>query len=196
MPMTAPRDTQAPSVRETLARTFRRAMTEHMRAHTDGTNVNADTLLAADYLNQFHAVVMLLEALPGAGDDIVGELAHWRPADYADHFQTSGFSDRALAVAAYRNAPEHVRASFDWTIQVLAREADMALREVRAHLDAGDRQALPALCADAAGRLGGLLEEAALLVNGAGSKGQAPRRWGTRQVEVDAILAVTGRKIG
>ena len=69
-------------------------MTEHLRAHTDGTNVNAKTLLATDYLNTYNEVVMLLEMLPDAPNELVTDLECWRAKSYREHFQSSGFRDR------------------------------------------------------------------------------------------------------
>ena len=52
--------------RENLARAFKNSMTEHLRAHTKGTNVNEETLLTTDYLNHFNEIIMLLEIVPSA----------------------------------------------------------------------------------------------------------------------------------
>ena len=39
----------------------------------------------------------------------VGEIRHWRPVGYEEHFARSGFSAKALAIAAYRDAPRAIR---------------------------------------------------------------------------------------
>ena len=49
--------------REDIVSAFRSAMIGHFRSHIPGTNINESTLLASDYLNHFHELVMLLEAI-------------------------------------------------------------------------------------------------------------------------------------
>ena len=51
--------------REDIVSAFRSAMIGHFRSHIPGTNINESTLLASDYLNHFHKLVMLLEAING-----------------------------------------------------------------------------------------------------------------------------------
>ena len=48
--------------REDIVAAFRLAMIGHFRSHVPGTNINEATLIASDYLNHFHELVMLLEA--------------------------------------------------------------------------------------------------------------------------------------
>ena len=49
--------------REDIVSAFRTAMIGHFRSHIPGTNINESTLLASDYLNHFHELVMLLDAI-------------------------------------------------------------------------------------------------------------------------------------
>lgn len=72
-------------------------------------NINPDTGLATDYLNHFNEVMMLMEMLPDM-PDCAEDVLDWAPADYTEHFTSSGFKDKDLAVLAYQAAPRHVRA--------------------------------------------------------------------------------------
>ncbi len=75
-------------------------------------NINPDTGLATDYLNHFNEVMMLLEMLPDMPDCAEDVLA-WTPLAYEDHFEISGFSDKKLAVDAYRAAPAVLRENLE-----------------------------------------------------------------------------------
>lgn len=94
-------------------------------------NINPSTGLATDYLNHFNEVVMLLEMLP-AMPECAEDVLCWEPADYETHFENSGFTEKSLAITAFRAAPGHLRAhlealSEDINTAVLA--AQQALRE-------------------------------------------------------------------
>lgn len=179
--------------RQALARQFRQIMTEHIRAHTDGTNVNPVTLLATDYLNHFSEAIMLLEMLPDAPAELAAELAGWRHETYEEHFQRSGFRDKSLAIAGYRNAPEDVREAFDTVTANISGELSDLLADLQAHMQSGDLEALDALCADAVPRLQSKLETAIAVVNGEIGTAQdaisdSAHDAGTSQAAVDALF--------
>ena len=75
-------------------------------------NINPATGLATDYLNRFNEAIMLLEMLSACPDCIEDFLA-WKPATYREHFATSQFKDRALAIEAYEAAEPAVRHCID-----------------------------------------------------------------------------------
>ena len=101
-----------------------------------GTNINAETMLATDYLNHFNEVVMLLEMMPEM-PDCFDELKAWRPKSYKEHFQGSVFSDRELAIEAYDYAPVKHRAPFETIIGCLDNDLLDAIAEVGAAIDGG-----------------------------------------------------------
>jgi hypothetical protein len=49
-----------------------------MRTRIAGTNINAQTLLATDYLNHFNEIAMLLEMVPDM-NDMLDEAKAWQP---------------------------------------------------------------------------------------------------------------------
>jgi hypothetical protein len=151
--------------REDIVAAFRSAMIGHFRSHVPGTNINEATLIASDYLNHFHELVMLLEAIGSEPKEFAGDLLSWRPLTYEEHFSASGFRDKNLAIAAYRRAPPHIRARFDEAVAKLHGEALTLVGEVAAEL-AKTNGCLAETCEKAAQRLRLLIEEANAIANG------------------------------
>ena len=150
--------------REDIVAAFRLAMVGHFRSHVPGTNINESTLLASDYLNHFHELVMLFEAIASEPQSFADDLLSWRPLTYEEHFSESGFRDKNLAIAAYRRAPPRIRARFDEAVARLHGEALTLVAEVASELDGGKR--LDKTCASAAARLRVLIDEANAIANG------------------------------
>lgn len=156
--------------REDIVAAFRTAMLDHFRSHIPGTNINESTLLASDYLNHFHELVMLLEAVASNPEDFAPDLAAWRPLTYEEHFASSGFRDKNLAIAAYQRAPTAVRQSFDEAVARLHSEAVTLIAKVRGALREEGRAALNGTCENAAERLRMLIEAANAIAIGAPRK--------------------------
>jgi hypothetical protein len=151
--------------REDIVSAFRSAMIGHFRSHIPGTNINESTLLASDYLNHFHELVMLFEAISSDPQDFSDDLMSWRPLTYEEHFAESGFRDKNLAIAAYRRAPPKIRARFDEAVARLHGEAVTLVAEVAANLT-GSSGTLNATCEQAVHRLRLLIDEANAIANG------------------------------
>jgi hypothetical protein len=176
--------------REDIVAAFRSAMVSHFRSHIPGTNINEATLLATDYLNHFHELVMLFEAVPAEDQDFTPDLLAWRPLTYEEHFAESGFRDKNLAIAAYRRAPAKIRARFDEAVARLHGEAVTLIGEVAAELNGKNKRRLVKRCAEAAERLRILIDEANTIANG-----EVPGRGGPAavgdvggQASIDALF--------
>jgi hypothetical protein len=169
--------------REDIVSAFRTAMVGHFRSHIPGTNINESTLLASDYLNHFHELVMLLEALSSEPEGFANDLLSWRPLTYEEHFSQSGFRDKNLAIAAYRRAPPKVRARFDDAVARLHGEALTVVASVGAALNSG--RGLDKACLDAAARLRTLIDHANAIANG-----EFPSESGDSEGEVSGQAAV------
>mgnify|MGYP005852819335 CR=1 FL=1 len=152
--------------REDIVAAFRAAMIGHFRSHIPGTNINESTLLASDYLNHFHELVMLLEAVESDPDGFTEDLLGWRPLTYEEHFTASGFRDKALAIAAYHRAPAKVRARFDEAVARLHSEAVTLIAGVAAALKRENKAGLHRSCTEAVARLRVLIEEANAIATG------------------------------
>lgn len=150
--------------REDIVAAFRSAMVGHFRSHVPGTNINEATLLASDYLNHFHELVMLFEAIASEPQSFADDLLSWRPLTYEEHFLELGFRDKNLAIAAYRRAPPRIRARFDEAVARLHGEALTLVAEVASELSGSKR--LDKTCASAAARLRVLIDEANAIANG------------------------------
>jgi hypothetical protein len=149
---------------EDIIAAFRTAMIGHFRSHIPA-NINEPTLLASDYLNHFHELVMLLEAIATEPEGFAEDLMTWRPLTYEEHFAESGFRDKNLAIAAYRRAPPRIRARFDEAVARLHGEAVTLVAEVAADLG-GKTNTLNDTCEKAAQRLRVLIDEANAIANG------------------------------
>lgn len=77
-----------------------------------GTNINPVTFLATDYLNHFNEVIMLLDMVSDV-PECIEDLQDWMPRSYEEHFINSSFSDKSLAVEAYRLADSRYREPLD-----------------------------------------------------------------------------------
>ncbi len=177
--------------RENLARAFKNSMTEHLRAHTKGTNVNSETLLTTDYLNHFNEIIMLLELVPSAPSQFSAELAEWQHESYEEHFTHSGFRDKELAIVCYRNAPDEVRRAFDSSVADMEQEMVMLLQQVQEKIGSGDTEGLSKLCEQQVPRLQDLIQITAGIVNGAVTGGpEAVEEDGAKEEKADAQSAV------
>jgi len=177
--------------RENLARAFKNSMTEHLRAHTEGTNVNPVTLLTTDYLNHFNEIIMLLELVPSAPSQFSAEISDWQHESYEEHFTHSGFRDKELAIVGYRNAPEDVRRAFDSSVADLEQEIVMLLQQVQTKIGDGDTEGLAKLCDEGIPRLQDLIQITAGIVNGAASgETKDTDNASAKEEQVDAQSAV------
>jgi hypothetical protein len=152
--------------REDIVAAFRSAMIGHFRSHIPGTNINQSTLIASDYLNHFHELVMLLEAVASDPEGFTDDLLAWRPLTYEEHFSESGFRDKNLAIAAYRRAPPKIRARFDEAVARLHGEAVTLVGEVATALQGRNKGSVADACAETARRLRLLIDEANAIATG------------------------------
>lgn len=165
-------------------------MMEHLRSHTEGTNVNPETLLTTDYLNHFNEIIMLLELVPSAPSQFAAELAEWEHESYEEHFTHSGFRDKELAIVGYRNAPEDVRRAFDSSVADLEQEMVLLLKQVQDKIADGDTAGLSELCGETVPRLQSLVQVTAGIVNGALPEIDEPEQAASAETPADAQSAV------
>ena len=180
--------------RQAFTKAYRDTISDHLRAHTIGTNVSQDSLLTTDYLNHFNEVVMLLHLLPTAPLEIAADLAEWKPKSYEEHFEASGFRDKALAIAGYQNSPRNIRNAFDTAIADLERELVILLRDVEARVGENDIAGLQRLCNEVVPEILDLIDVAADVVNaqetGGSARGEELFCAGAnpKQAEIDALF--------
>ncbi|MBV6658005.1 MAG: hypothetical protein KI785_09595 [Devosiaceae bacterium] len=81
-------------------------------------NINPTSYLATDYLNHFNEVLMLMEMVPDV-PDMAADVLEWEPRGYAEHFEQSVFTEKALAIEAYAKAPRDTLERFGAVIAEL-----------------------------------------------------------------------------
>lgn len=177
--------------RDAIAAAFQNAMASHLRSHVPGTNINEQTFLASDYLNQFHELVMLLEALPVDPSAFGPDLHRWHAVDYEEHFNRSALSNKDLAIAAYRRAPEKVREQFDSAVARLQAEALRVVATVAQALD--NQSGLEMTCSGAASRLRVLIDDANAIANGYVSEEDGGRGAKRGQITIDTLFRLRKR---
>ena len=98
-----------------------------LRARVRGTNINEQTLLATGFLNYFNEIVMTLEMLPDM-PELLEEIKAWQPKTYQDHFRDRVFTEKDLAIKAYRHAPAKCRRALETTIVQISRLIGIAVK--------------------------------------------------------------------
>ena len=131
-----------------------------------GTNINSVTLLTTDYLNHFNGFMMALEMMPSAPDIMAEEILSWEPITYEEHFRSSGFRDKDLAIEAFPHVPEKFSASFNSTVADLDQVAVDVRERVRDVLEGGETTALVPIAEDGVLELKQLIEVAGSIING------------------------------
>lgn len=185
------REIQEDVSRDAVATAFQNAMVSHLRSHVPGTNINEDTFLASDYLNQFHELVMLLEALPVDPSGFAADLYRWQPVDYEEHFHRSDLNDKDLAIAAYRRSPQKVRERFDTAVARLQGEALRLVAAVGRSLD--NTNDLEMACTGAASRLRVLIDDANAIANGYLSENTEDGSLKPNQITIDTLFRLRKR---
>jgi hypothetical protein len=125
-------------------------------------NINPQTGLATDYLNHFNEAIMLLEMI-GDCPDCLADIRRWRPMNYREHFLTSHFKGRELAIAAYAGADPSARACLDNLASTMTTVIVITRATLTADLPA---QATSQLAARSADWLKELVARAGAVING------------------------------
>jgi hypothetical protein len=136
------------------------------RARLEGANINADTLLATDYLNHFNEIIMILEMLPDC-PECIEEAKEWRPRTYKEHFQASSFKDKELAIEAYDNVPSKFRQPFEQVIDQMNRVVAMTIKRFELAMEeAGDVEAARPFIGEATALLHRMGDMASAVIHG------------------------------
>ena len=130
-----------------------------------GTNINADTFLATDYLNHFNEVVMLLEMLPDM-PECLEDVKESKPKTYQNHFRNSVFSDRDLAIEAYDHVPSRYLIPFEDVMGRLNNAILEAVAGAERALAGGDHDGLTMVVATAMPTIQSFQDMASSIING------------------------------
>jgi hypothetical protein len=133
-----------------------------METRLSDANINPATGLATDYLNRFSEAVMLLDMLASCPEFRPDFLA-WETMSYREHFRSSHFKTRDLAVAAYDTANPDLRNNLD----TLAVTMTVVLEATRAAMDTErPPETITALAENAIRWLKPLIARAGAIING------------------------------
>lgn len=149
-------------------------------AKAEGTNISPQTLLATDYLNHFNEIVMMLDMIPDM-PDCFEDAEAWEPKSYQDHFRSSMFRDKELAIEAYDHVPPRFRQPFEDVIAQMNALIARAVEEIRPRLGAGEDDHLRLICTDASRAIQRLMDVASAIIHGSEARFD--------QKEIDGLLS-------
>ncbi len=130
-----------------------------------GKNINPETLLATDYLNHFNEIVMLLDMVPTL-PECIDDAKAWAPKSYEQHFQDSVFSDKALAILAYQNAPPQFREPFDDTVAAMNTLVAQGLTTIEASMAIGEPGRIELAVSEVSRKLRSRIDRCSAIING------------------------------
>lgn len=131
----------------------------------EGTNISSKTLLATDYLNHFNEIIMTLDMVPSM-PELLEEAKQWQPKTYPEHFRDSTFSDKELAIEAYRHVPKKFRIPFERTIVQMSRIVAATIARTEKEMEAGDQELLQVTITAATQMLQKLSDHASGIIHG------------------------------
>jgi hypothetical protein len=143
-------------------------------------NINPATGLATDYLNHYNEVAMMIGMLADA-PEMVEPILDWRPLGYAAHFRLTNFSDQDVAIAAYDQTSEAVRARF----RTARRRVELAIADVQDLLAATTSP--PGEAAAHASAIFALIASVGAVINGESGAGPASAA-APAQADIDALF--------
>ena len=149
---------------ETISKRYVKALHGQYSKHADTTLVNARSLLSSEFLEQYAALVMLLERFPAAPGALASGLSRWRPRSYEDYFRSAGLHDGPFAIAAFTNAPDNIRRPFLCAVAKLDDESLGAVEAVSQVARRGRADLLPSLCEERAMRLRARINDVAEII--------------------------------
>ncbi len=136
------------------------------RARLAGTNINAESLLATDYLNHFNEAVMMLDLVADM-PEMLDDIKAWKPLSYVEHFRASQFAERDLAIEAYGILPVAQRESFDEAVAQTHARIAAGVGELDAVVAAGgDATRLRNQTMEIGRDLHGLIERVSVIIHG------------------------------
>lgn len=148
-----------------------------------GTNINTETLLATDYLNHLNEPLMLLEMLPDM-PELVSELEMWRPKTYVEHFQASSFTDKDLAIEAYKWVPEEFLLAFEHTVKLANLCVSETIAAVREPIEKEQEAEIRAAVSNGLTALNHLVNRANAIIHG--------QEYVLEQSQIDEIMGDAG----
>ena len=136
-----------------------------LQNRVSGTNINPESLLATDYLNHLNEPLMLLEMLPDM-PELVSELEMWRPKTYVEHFEASSFTDKDLAIEAYKWVPEEFLLAFEHTVKLANLCVSETIAAIRDPIEQKQEAEIQAVVSNGLTALNHLVSRANAIIHG------------------------------
>ncbi|PHZ83378.1 hypothetical protein [Paremcibacter congregatus] len=130
-----------------------------------GKNINAQTLLATDYLNHFNEVHMLIDMLPTM-PDCLEDIKEWVPKSYQEHFADSVFTEKDLAIEAFEHAPAEYRLPFEATVNEMDSLVLKTIQQAETCLERQDTDQLQSVISQYTPKMRDLIEKCGCIING------------------------------
>ena len=145
-------------------------------------NINPKTGLSTDYLNHFNEMVMMIELYP-TSPDVREEILGWKTLKYREHFESSGFRAKSLALIGYELAMDSLKRQLD----VIVAEIDTVLLEAQNAIGSEPHHgAANRALEEAAEAVEMLIARASALINGLAAVDEASAD--DAQAAVDALF--------
>ncbi|NQV84673.1 MAG: hypothetical protein HQ494_12740 [Rhodospirillales bacterium] len=150
-----------------------------MQEKIKGSNIDATTLLATDYLNHFNEIVMLLEMVPDM-PEMLDDVKEWQPKSYQDHFRDSTIVEKDLAIEAYEHVPAIYREPFEQTIDQINAMMASAIQRLEQNVTDGATDVLRANVVNLSTLIQRLMDMASAIIHGSAKT--------MDQSEIDTLL--------
>lgn len=141
--------------------------------------------LSTDYLNHFAEALMLIE-MASFESAAIGELSHWRPAGYADHFARSELRCAPHALEAYMALGPEARGAFEALCSAMNRLVETVILTLQQLANPDDAHAIVSIAAAA---FRNLLARATAFINSGGDMERAAYDTVELQDAIDQLMA-------
>ena len=138
---------------------------ESYKSKVKGENINAQTLLATDYINHFNEVHMLMDMLPSM-PDCIEDIRQWAPKSYPQHFRDSVFAAKDLAIEAYNHSPDEYRLPFEETVGQMNDLILQTISQVEEYITQNNEEELQRAIESYAPLMIALIEKCGGIING------------------------------
>lgn len=129
-----------------------------------GKTINSQSLLATDYLNHFNEIHMLLGMIADM-PDCIDDILEWKAVSYQEHFKSSVFQDKELAIEAYNHSPEMYRLPFEQCVERMDELLSSTIKQVESNIQSESFDEVNSLVACYTTKMGKLIEECSAIIN-------------------------------
>lgn len=108
---------------------------------------------------------MLIDMLPSM-PDCLEDIQEWAPKTYQEHFSSSVFTEKDLAIEAYEHAPDEYRQPFEDTVAIMDDLILQTIMQAEAFLQEDKADDLQSLINGYSPQMRDLIEKCGSIING------------------------------